>query len=209
MSDESVSGSITRLLAELRDGNQKGLIVLWERYFERLVNLARQQLKSRTHLAADGEDVAISALQSLCHGIERGKFPELHDRNDLWKLLVVITRNKATDLRRQHYSQKKGLGKVRGDSVFPDGQDGVGVGFDRFLEDGPSLEFLVQLSEEHERRISLLVREPRLKQIALLKFESYTNQEIAEYLGIAVSTVERKIKRIREIWLEDLDQNEE
>ena len=39
---------------------------------------------------AEPEDVALSAFNSLCRGLENGRFPKLQDRDDLWRLLVVI-----------------------------------------------------------------------------------------------------------------------
>jgi DNA-directed RNA polymerase specialized sigma24 family protein len=42
-----------------------------------------------------------------------------------------------------------------------------------------------------------------LKQIATLKLEGYTNEEIAGRLGCVPRTVERKLERIREKWSQE------
>ena len=68
---------------------------LWERYFDRLVRLARKRLACRAGGVEDEEDAALSAFDSFCAGLARGRFTELGDRDDLWKLLVVITARKA------------------------------------------------------------------------------------------------------------------
>lgn len=204
MPDDTVSGSITRMIAELKEGDRQGVALLWERYFEKLMRVARQQMGQHPRRVADEEDVAMSVMQCLCSGIDRGKFPKLKDRDDLWKLLVVITKNKTTDLLRRHFAQKQGGGKTRGDSIFAVGEAGPAPSFDQFLSDEPTPAFLAQMNDEQERLLSLL-DEGSLRQIALWKLECYTNEEIAKKLNVAVATVERKLKRIREAWLKALE----
>jgi len=46
-----------------------------ERYFRRLVGLARKKLRAAPRRAADEEDVALSAFDSFCRGAEQGRFP--------------------------------------------------------------------------------------------------------------------------------------
>ncbi len=66
---------------------------------------------------ADEEDVAACALESFFLRAQRGQFPELHDRNDLWQVLVTITERKALNQSRDQTRHKRGGGRVRGDSV--------------------------------------------------------------------------------------------
>jgi DNA-directed RNA polymerase specialized sigma24 family protein len=47
----------------------------------------------------------------------------------------------------------------------------------------------------------LLLDNEELRRIAVLKMEGYTNQDIAEHLGCAPVTVERRLKLIRKSWL--------
>src|SRR5262249_23692130 len=84
-------GSVTCWLANLKEGALAAAQPLWERYFSRLVAVARGKLKRvrRTSAGEDEEDAALSAFNSFCGGIARGRFPQLADRDDLWKLLVV------------------------------------------------------------------------------------------------------------------------
>src|ERR687886_50259 len=91
-------GSVTRWLGRLQAGDPAAAQQLWERYFPRLVGLARQRLRGAPRRAADEEDVALSAFDSFCRGVARGRFPQLHDRNNLWGLLVLITARKALNL---------------------------------------------------------------------------------------------------------------
>jgi hypothetical protein len=108
-------GSVTRWISDLKAGRAAAVQPLWERYFSRMVELARLRLRSSRHKDAgsDEEDAALSAFDSLCAGLTRGRFPNLADRDDLWKLLVVITTRKVQAQARRQLRQKRGGGQVR------------------------------------------------------------------------------------------------
>jgi ECF sigma factor len=80
----SSRGSITRCLAPLRAGDRVAAQALWGRYFRRLVGLARTRLRGTARGPEDEEEVALSAFDSFYRRAERGQFPRLVDRNDLW-----------------------------------------------------------------------------------------------------------------------------
>lgn len=50
-------------------------------------------------------------------------------------------------------------------------------------------------------RLLLSLEDERLERIALYKMEGYTNDEISANLGCTTRTVERKLERIRKVWL--------
>src|SRR5262245_52572189 len=84
----SDEGSVTRWLGRLQQADPAAAQRLWERYFPQLVRLAHQKLRGAPQAVADEEDVALSAFDSFCRNAERGRFPELLDRDGLWRLLV-------------------------------------------------------------------------------------------------------------------------
>ncbi len=92
MSSEN-QGSVTHWLGALQAGDTAAAQPLWDRYFAQLVRLARARIRATVGGAADadGEDAALSAFDSFCTGIARGRFPQLSDRDDLWRLLVVTS----------------------------------------------------------------------------------------------------------------------
>ena len=110
-------GEVTLWLERLKAGDQDAAQRLWEGYFARLVGLARKKLGSLPRRAADEEDVALSAFKSFWRGAERGRFPRLDDRDDLWQVLVLITARKAYDLRRHEQRQKRGGSAVTASAV--------------------------------------------------------------------------------------------
>src|SRR5712691_6856720 len=83
----SSEGSITRWIGQLEAGDPAAAQPIWERYFRQLVELARRKLLGVRPHVADEEDVALSAFDSFCRGLKRGRFPDLQDRDNLWKLL--------------------------------------------------------------------------------------------------------------------------
>src|SRR3954449_262565 len=90
-------GSVTLWLGALKGGDLDAAQPLWERYFAQLVRLARARLLAAPRAAADAdeEDAALSAFDSFCGGAARGRFPRLVDRDELWRLLVVLTARKV------------------------------------------------------------------------------------------------------------------
>jgi DNA-directed RNA polymerase specialized sigma24 family protein len=194
------SPSITEWLGRLQAGDRDAAQYLWERYFSQLVRLARQRLPAGRRRAMDEEDVALSALDSFVRGVERGRFPDLHERRGLWPLLVTITARKVGKLARRENSLRRGGGAVQGESaLIPRGEREGGAAWDEILGGEPSPAFACQVADECARLLDRL-DDPQLRQLALWKMEGYTNGEAAAKLGCVESTVERKLRLIRGIW---------
>jgi RNA polymerase sigma factor (sigma-70 family) len=203
----SSTGSVTTWLAQLRAGDRAVAQQLWERYYSRLVRLARRKLQGLRRAADDEEDVALSAFDSFYRRAEQGRFPRLDDRNNLWELLVVITSRKAIDLRQRESCQKRGGGKVVGQSALDRTRaasrrgDTEGTGIAQAAGAEPSPELAAQIGDEMQRLLRILPNE-EVRTVALSKLEGYTNAEIAERLGCALATVERRLSLIRSVWKE-------
>jgi DNA-directed RNA polymerase specialized sigma24 family protein len=194
-------GSVSHWIDQLKAGDPAAAERLWERYFEQLVTLARIRLRSTPRRVADEEDVALSAFDSFCRGVEHGRFPELLHRDSLWRLLVTITLRKAHNLRRDEQRQKRGGGQVLGESEWRDAADSAiaEAGLDQVVGREPTPEWAAQVAEECRRLLGRL-NDAALQTLALLKMEGYTNQEVAARLGCGLRTVERKLRLVRQIW---------
>ena len=183
--------SVTIWIHQLRAGNSLAAQKLWEGYFHRLVGLARGKLRMMPRRGADEEDVALSAFDSFFRGVERGRFPQLEDRGDLWQVLLMITERKAIDLLEHEGRQKRDWRR----SQTADADDGP---FD-FASREPDPAFAAQVAEECEKLLMKLA-DAGLRSIAVRKMEGYTNQEIAAELGCSLVTVERRLRLIRLEW---------
>lgn len=58
--------SVTHWLGKLKAGDPAGAEPIWNRYFPRLVELARARLRGFPRRGADEEDIALSAFDSFC-----------------------------------------------------------------------------------------------------------------------------------------------
>jgi DNA-directed RNA polymerase specialized sigma24 family protein len=195
-------GSVTRWLDELRHGDPDAAGPLWERYFERLVRLARRKLRRARDagVGAEGEDAALSAFDSFCRAAAAGRFPKLDDRDGLWRLLVTLTDRKATDRLRRAGRRKRGGGRVRREADLDDDRLGDGPGgLDRLPGPEPTPEFAAMVAEECRCLLERLGDED-LRGIALRKLEGYTDAEIAAEIGCARRTVVRRLELIRTLW---------
>ena len=194
-------GSVTRWIGDLVANADPDAAAqnLWGRYFDRLVHLARARLQAVPRRVADEEDVALSAFDSFCRGAAAGRFPRLGGRDDLWRILITITSNKAYDQWRRESRQRRGGGRVVGEEGLegpdPDGRGGI----DQVMGREPTPEFAAQVADECRRLLAGL-RDETLRQIALLRMEGYSNDQIASRIGCGVRTVERKLDLIRKAW---------
>ena len=191
-------GSITHWIHAARAGEEAAAQKLWERYFERLVRLARGKLEGWPRKMADEDDVALAAFASFCLGAREGRFPLLGDRHDLWRLLVRITACKALDQIKRENRIKRGGGKVVGDCELrahdSNGQDGL----EGVIGNQPSPEFAASLAEEFEALLRGL-GDATLQKVAVWKMEGWSNKEIAAKLDCADRTVARKLDLIRKL----------
>jgi RNA polymerase sigma factor (sigma-70 family) len=182
-------GSVTGWLAQLQGGDPAAAQKLWERYFRRLVGLARKKLEGSDRRVADEEDVALSAFHTFCRNAQQGRFPDLGDRDSLWSLLVTITARKAAHLVRDQQRLKR-----TGTPADPEV-----VSLDAVVGREPTPEFAAQVADEFQKLLQKL-NDAELASIALWKMEGYSVEEIAGKLGYAPRSIKRKLHLIRELW---------
>ena len=202
MSDEA-RGSVTHWIGALRAGDGAAAQRLWERYFDRLVRLARAKLGAMPRGAADEEDVALSAFHSFCQGAARGRFPRLDDRDNLWRLLVTITARKALDQVQRQARKKRGGGRVPVGSARTGGEDDAdGAGLEQVVGREPTPQFAAMVADECRRLLAALGDET-LRRVALLRMEGCSDEEIAARVDCSLRTVSRKLALIRKAWLRE------
>jgi DNA-directed RNA polymerase specialized sigma24 family protein len=194
----TTEGSVTRWIDGLQQGDPAAAQQLWERYFRRLVGLARSRLGSFSkRSSADEEDVALSAFATLCRNASQGRFPQLHDSDDLWRLLVTITARKATHLLRDEGRQKRG-GPPSSSAHFTQKPC-----LEEILSEEPTPEFAAQAVDECHRLMSLL-GDKELEAVALLKMEGFSVAEIGQKLGYGARSIQRKLRMIRGRWQKEI-----
>ncbi len=183
-------GSVTTWIKALNQQQDEVAQNLWERYFPRMVELARNKLRASVSRAADEEDVALSAFHSFCQAAAAHRFPRLANRDDLWQVLVMLTARKALDQR------KYDLRKKRADTATRALDDAA---LESIIGQDPDPAFAALVADQFRTLLERL-DDPELRNIALRKLEGYTNDEIAAELNCTVRTVGRRLALIRDLW---------
>ena len=194
-------GSVTYWIDLLKAGDAAAAQHIWDRFFARLVHLARVHLRGLSRGPADEEDIALSAFNRFCLAVRRGQFPKLEDRDDLWQLLTLLAEYKARDHRRREGRQKRGRGQVHDEAWFQKGNGprASGAGLAALASQEPSPEFAALLADECGSLL-LRLKDDGLKAVAVARLEGYTNAEVATKLGCSIRSIERKLNLIRNIW---------
>ena len=179
--------SITRWFVSLREGERDAEAVLYSHFFPRLVALARERFDADRDPVAGADATAQSVFQLLSRGAQRGRFNNITDRDDLWRILVVATRRKVIDQTRRRQSLKRG-----------GGTNHVSL-HDVVAESATNPDSVVAMEEQMQVLMQGL-RDDVLRSIAADRLAGFTNDEIAERLGVSTRTVERKLALIRDDW---------
>jgi RNA polymerase sigma factor (sigma-70 family) len=187
------SGSVSFWIRQLQDGCEGAADAIWQRFHKRLLQIAARTLPDYVRREEDEEDVVNIAFHSFFRRLHNGSFPDLQNRNELWKLLSSITRRKATNLIRNKNRKKRANERV----CHNPGP------MDQYAGDSPTPDFVVMHRETIEHLLSML--DEGLREIALYRLDGCTNQEIAAAIRRSVPTVERRLRLIRQKW-EGLDE---
>lgn len=188
----SRDASVTMWINAVRQGDASAAEHLWRRYFQQLMAQARVRMTNVDRTGYDEEDAAISTFHILCTKLQEGHYASLSDRDELWQLMLTVLIRKVG--RRVKYQQASKR------SIARTGQVGFSV-------DELPAATSDEISEECFELIALL-NDSNLEQVALLKFEGYTNEEIAAKLNRTRRTIQRMLNLIRSLWQEALDRDQ-
>jgi RNA polymerase sigma factor (sigma-70 family) len=194
--------SVSQWIAALKGREAEAAQKLWERYSGKLVQLARQKLRRGPRAIADEEDIAQTVFHSVCRGAAAGRFGDVKNRDDLWWLLLAITKQKVVDHIRRESAKKRGERRVKSEAALASQSQEHAFSLDSLVGDEPTPDLLVMLNEQNERLL-LLLRDDGLRSVAMWRLEGYTVPEIAADLDISTRSVERKLQLIRRTWAKD------
>ncbi len=184
----TTEASVTLWIKALRQGDTLAAESLWERYFQNLMLQARLRMSNLNRACYDEEDAALSTFQVLCAKLQQGRYESLSDRGELWQLMLTVLIRKIG--RRVKYQRAAKRGHELNGSIVPLGED-------------IAMANSQEISQECFELIASL-QDPNLEQVALLKFEGYTNDEIAEKLNRTRRTIQRMLNLIRALWQDEL-----
>jgi len=197
--------SVSQWIAELKDQEAEAAQRIWERYVDKLLQLAKQRLGHAPRRVADEEDIAQSVFISLCRAAAEGRLSDVKKRDELWWLLIRLTQHKVTDYVRRETAKKRGGGLIQAEGILARGEERGGeFSLDELFGKDLTPDFLVILADEHQRLLGLL-RDDQMRNIANSRIEGYSTHEIAEQHSTSTRTIERKLRLIRSTWSKEID----
>jgi RNA polymerase sigma factor (sigma-70 family) len=191
------SHSVTQFIERLKAQDPEAAGRIWQRYFERLLPLARARLRPLGSGGCDAEDVLVSVFDRFFRAAGEDRFARLEDRDDLWQILLMLTERTVADQYRRAGAQKRGgltRDRGRGDDTPP--------ALENVADREPGPEFAAAFNDSLARAIGRLTDE-KTREVALLRMEGRENQEIAQRLEVSLSSVERKLRVVREVWKQE------
>ena len=194
--DMSKADRISVWIEGLRNADDDSARRVWDHFGNRLLELAKGRLNSKTRRLYDEEDAVQSMFESVCFWFASGRFPDLKDRESLWRLMLVITGQKISNRHRFDLQQRRDVRRTVTDSVFNQhGQSGESAA-DMPDSREPSPEFAAEFVETCQCLFSRLA-DPLLEKVATLRMEGYTDTEVADRMGCSRRTVQRRLEIIR------------
>lgn len=186
--------NVSHWIELVKEGDSIAANQIWQHYYDRLIRMARQKLRGQNRAVADEEDIVVSVFESFYRAAEKGRFPDLSGRDDLWRLLLTMSARKIVDRRRHEGRQRRGADAVIQslDSRNSDNEAVIQV-----IGTEPTPEMVMILTESFEQLISHL-GDGQLREIAVGKMEGFSNEELADRFQCSERTIERRLNLIRE-----------
>jgi RNA polymerase sigma-70 factor, ECF subfamily len=187
--------SFDNLMAQLRDRRNEAAALVFQRYANRLIELARRQLDPKLLQKIDPEDVMQSVFRSFLIRNAEGQFGDFDNWDSLWAMLVVMTQRKCGRRIDQFHAARRDV-RREVSATSPTGDSSADLGL-RASEPTPSE--AAMLTETIEQLMNNL--QGRHRQIVTMSLQGYEPAEIGAKLGCAERTVYRTLERVKE-WLE-------
>lgn len=178
-----------QLLQQWRNGDERCAAILFDRYVERLVALARTKLSSRMQRRVAAEDVVQSAYRSFFVKAGDGRYT-LESSGDLWRLMAAITISKVRGQVEFNSAKKRAVY----DEASMNDRSGFGISPEQTAREPDPAE-AIGVVEELEAVMSGL--SPLHRQILELRLQHDSVEEIAVEVERSERTIRRVLKNIR------------
>lgn len=183
--------AFAELMARLRAGDDDVATLLFDRYHQRLLALARKRLSDAVRQKVDPDDVVQSVYRSFFHRHQLGQF-QVEDWDNLWTLLTLITVRKCAGRAEYFLTACRNVRKERAPAA--DDSHGERVDWQPEASD-PTAEEAVLLAETIEQVMRGL--DGWECEVFTLSLQGYSVQEIGERVGRAERSVERVRGRVK------------
>ncbi len=187
MSDEVPLDGLTdqSLLKRFRSGSADAATALYVRYAQRLELLAVGKIDRKMAVRLDPESVVQSVFRTFFRRVSLGQY-DVGDREDLWKLLLVMALNKIRSGGEFHRAARRRV--TRTESLADDGDPGA--------HDAGEPVAVTVLRMTIDELLDELP--PGQREIVRLRIEGSEVDEISEKTGRAKRSVERILQGFRQ-----------
>ena len=200
----SKNTNVSHWIDLVKHGDSTAANRIWQHYFDRLVRSVRHRLYGQNRAVSDEEDIVLSVFDSFYSAVEKGRFPDLSDRDDLWRLLLRMSARKVVDKRRHDQRQRRGGGvNLHSFDHTTDGENVLEA-----IGNEPTPEMVLMIQESVEQFFSHL-GVGQLRDLAGAKLEGYSNAELARRFDCSERTIERRLHLIREKCQQELVEKNE
>lgn len=189
MTEHHHSEESRNLLQRYQEGDEQAAEEIFNRYLQRLVQLASGQLSEKLRRRVAPEDIVQSVFRSFFGKAQDGRF-SLERAGDLWRLLATITKHKLLKKAEHHRQQKRSI--KREQALAADSSVGTA---DLFAVEPTELEGLA-LADEVELLMSELDSHQRT--MLELRLQGKSLPEIAETVERSERTVRRFLGGMRD-----------
>ena len=93
----SDTNNVSHWIDQVKYGDSAAANCIWQHYFDRLVRSVRARMSGQNRAVSDEEDIVLSVFDSFYAAAEEGRFPDLSDRDDLWRVLLRLSARKVID----------------------------------------------------------------------------------------------------------------
>jgi RNA polymerase sigma factor (sigma-70 family) len=181
------ASSLPELVERLRHGDPQAAAELFARYAQRLTALAEQHLSRKLAARLDGADVVQSVFRTFFRRSAAGEF-RIDSSDELWRLLVRITLQKARAKGRHHTAGPRDVAA----EMPGGGSDFLAEAVAR--EPGPAE--AVALVDQIENLLRGLP--PLYGDLLRLRLEGHSVLEAAARLGVSRRTVHRALHLLQQ-----------
>lgn len=166
----------------------------WELYRERMTRIASWSLRNLRRGTGGPEDAVQSALRTFLNHSSDEEFPD--DASDVWNLLHHHLKRKISKYANQPRSRKNKA--IRMGDLATDAE--LASWKEHFATSNISPEEVEDFVRAAVESLEEIIADPELRQIACLKLECFTHEEIVEIMpGMSVDKVSRRLSRIRQL----------
>ncbi len=181
------------LVARWREGDDVAASQIFHRYCSRLETLIAARLDKRLASRVAAEDIVQSVFRSFFARTREGQF-SVQQPGDLWRLLFSMAMKRTMRQVEYHTASKRAL----------DREQRWLAGDVEAMSHDPGPEEAAALTEIVEQLFAKL--EPLPRQVAQLRLEGNTLEEISSQIGRSQRTVRRLLANIREVLVVSFDE---